>query len=112
MKIHDENQLTDITHLFEHVSGVYILYENNIIVYIGQSTNIVQRVNKHRSDNRFCFDKVLVHWCTSDELDTLEFKYINQHRPKFNRTNLGSTFGSELDLVSVGIDITKLTNRP
>lgn len=77
--------MKDITHLFFEQCGVYVLFQQSAIVYIGKSLNVVHRVTQHRRDLRFTFDKVLVRYCQPHQLDRIETELIKEHKPLFNR---------------------------
>ncbi|WP_120636053.1 helix-turn-helix domain-containing protein [Ruegeria sp. EL01] len=63
-------------------SGVYFLILNGHVVYVGQSRNIVQRINTHRADK--AFDKVQVFPCEPYELNDYEGFFIRLLRPPLN----------------------------
>lgn len=70
-----------------NVSGVYFLFHNDEVVYIGQGWNCFLRVAEHtRKDS--C--KIFTHWSyveveSETERKALERELIKKHRPKFNR---------------------------
>lgn len=70
-----------------NVSGVYFLFHNDEIVYIGQGWNCFLRVAEHtRKDS----SKVFTHWSfveiqSETERKVIERELIKKHRPKFNR---------------------------
>lgn len=101
-------------------SGVYLLYNDVRVVYIGQSLNILARISKHR-DNLFkyrrgqrligtagetrviIFDSVKVHFAKPDELDRLELELINRYQPPFN-VRLKRKHALKIDLSKFGFD--------
>jgi excinuclease UvrABC nuclease subunit len=68
-------------------SGVYFLYHENDLVYIGQGWNCLLRVAEHtRKDS----DKIFNHWSflpVESEIDRkqLERELRAKYKPKFNR---------------------------
>jgi hypothetical protein len=52
-------------------SGIYFLMKNNQCIYIGQSTNILSRLNQHRYSKDY--DYALCY-----ELDSYNWTYINK----------------------------------
>lgn len=81
-------------------SGVYILLHKGRIVYVGKSRMVLKRLYAHRNlwerkrrglrrpgytkINGVPFDKVMFHPCRYEELDALELKLIQEHRPQYN----------------------------
>jgi excinuclease UvrABC nuclease subunit len=71
------------------ISGVYFLYFNTILIYIGQSKNIYFRIKNHigmpiKKFNKFGFV------CTNDPIEKtiLEKRYISNLCPFYNRNYL------------------------
>jgi hypothetical protein len=62
--------------------GIYFLINNNEIVYVGQSINIHQRLQKHLYEKQF--DKINIIPCERFELNRMESLYINKFKPKLN----------------------------
>lgn len=68
-------------------SGIYFLYHDNELVYIGEGWNCLLRVAEHtRKDS----DKLFTHWSFlpvegRDERKRLERELRHQYKPKFNR---------------------------
>lgn len=75
----------DVTHLFNRSCGIYVLLDGDAVCYVGQSRDVVYRVNIHRRDMRFKFNKVLVRYCEPHQLDRLETELIKQYKPLFNK---------------------------
>ena len=69
-------------------SGVYFLFQNNILVYIGKAKNLRTRVSEHIQTKTF--DEVeyeVTHWSRSRELEeNLLEDYFYQHNqyPHYN----------------------------
>jgi hypothetical protein len=78
-------------------SGVYFLVDGDEVVYVGQSTNIYNRIPQHHSKK---FDRYMYVPCKPELLNALESLYIHCFRPKLN-------FGSDGVLFSP-LTLTKL----
>lgn len=64
--------------------GIYFLFRNNTIVYVGQTTNGLKRIFDH-TDKRF--DEYTFIRCRKCELNVLEAAYIKKFKPKYNHTH-------------------------
>ena len=62
--------------------GVYFLFNENEIVYIGQSINILNRVGTHTQSKTFNSWNYIS--CSREELNDLEAELIIQHKPVLN----------------------------
>lgn len=87
-----EHEFLDITCLFNWDCGVYILLQNEEVMYVGQSQYIPIRVHTHRRDNRFQFDKVVVRYCEPNDLDLIEAELIKELKPMHNRNSGRNSF--------------------
>ena len=70
------------------INGTYVykLVLHGEIVYIGQSTNIIQRVYSHRLDKEKDFNEVIIEEIpANDYMNLTEFKQIVKHKPKLNK---------------------------
>ena len=73
------------------VRGVYYLYDNEAIVYVGISmTNVMERLVKHHKDK----DKIFTHFSFKEYTDVsdkqlrgIERKLIKRHKPKYNKVH-------------------------
>ena len=83
-----ENKETiDLSLLCKTISGVYILYKLNEIVYVGRARNIIVRVIQHRimkARGKFDFDGVKIIPCEGFEMKKLESDLIRHYRPIYN----------------------------
>ena len=73
----------------EPTPGLYILFRESTIVYIGQSGDIRERLRTHRKEGKKIFDRVT--HCFCDDLSErlrLEGILILLHTPKYNRALL------------------------
>jgi len=68
------------------VCGVYFLLFHGEIVYVGQSKDVVARVNQHVDEHLKDFDRVLYIPCPTGLLDYYEKRLIAVLRPKYNNT--------------------------
>lgn len=70
--------------LKSRLQGLYFLFNNNEIVYIGKSENILKRIKDHRRK------KIFTHYTyipidSRVELSIFEFYYINKYKPVLNK---------------------------
>ena len=74
---------------YSEKSGIYFLYEKDIIVYIGKSKNIAQRLLDHRVTKNY--DKVITYNTkTEADMHSIENYLINIHKPKYNTDGLST----------------------
>ena len=68
---------------------IYALIDKDEIVYVGQSKNILSRLNDHKASNKvfdsWCIVENLGTYTTSKEVNRLEEKYIRKFLPKYNK---------------------------
>lgn len=67
------------------ITGVYFLFYNDVLVYVGQSTNVEKRLMSHFSSK--VFDKYHYIKCDEDRLLEVEKHYIDKFKPFYNGTN-------------------------
>lgn len=83
-------------------AGVYALVKNGVVIYVGKSKSVYQRIYTHRHlakrakqgktipdwlpTKGFVFDQVYIRPCTVDELDALEVEMINKYKPRYNES--------------------------
>ncbi len=65
------------------ISGVYFLFDENEIVYIGQSRNIYRRINHHTRFKWGSFS--FIEAKEGRESRELEKHYIDKFKPKYNK---------------------------
>lgn len=75
--------MQDVTHYMRDICGVYLLYLNEEIVYIGKSTHVPSRIRVH-AKGKIRFNRVMVAYCLEAELDKLEHKLLQLHKPVEN----------------------------
>jgi len=69
--------------------GIYFLFKNDELVYIGKTTKGLNRIMTHLECKEF--DSYSFHSCTERELNSLEIELIKRYRPSLNKThNKGS----------------------
>ena len=63
-------------------AGVYLLYWNKTIVYVGQSISPYRRIGQHIGKKKF--DEFRILHCAKHRLNHWERKLINSFNPKYN----------------------------
>ena len=81
------------------ITGVYFLYSEDEIVYVGQSLDIHFRIGEHRKANSKIFTHYSYFQCKFEVLNIEERKYIKKHNPKYNIIHVDSTFIKDLDSI-------------
>lgn len=82
--------------------GVYALVKRGVVIYVGKSKSMYQRIYAHRTTaNRaargkaiptwlpikgFVFDQIFVRPCKLEDLDRVEAEMINLYKPRFNES--------------------------
>jgi len=75
------------------ISGIYRLYKNGIIVYIGKSVCIKKRLNKHKKEKDIdSFDFTILN--NSSDKNLYEIYYIDKYKPLYNKDCIESSIGS------------------
>lgn len=69
-------------------SGIYFLWREGSVVYIGQSENMRQRIGQHLAEGAKDFDAVSCVPCHSSKLTPLERHFIQALAPEFNRCSI------------------------
>lgn len=70
--------------VFPFLIGVYFLFYNNEIVYVGKTTNGLSRVYSHIKTKKFNRYSFIL--CDISKLNSTEEQYIIKYRPKYNKT--------------------------
>lgn len=65
-------------------SGVYFLFRGDVVVYVGQSSNVLTRIGEHISDRFKLFDGVAFIKCDCLNRLWLEKLYIDHFKPEYN----------------------------
>lgn len=66
------------------ISGIYFLLDHDHVVYVGQSRNVLIRLQRHRDEGEKHFDSYAVVTCPVHMMAPLEHRYIGQFLPKYN----------------------------
>lgn len=66
--------------------GIYFLLKNGVVVYIGQSTNLVDRMKYHNTQ-LLDYDCARFIKCDEDKLDYYEKRWIKKFRPFENKAH-------------------------
>ena len=66
----------------KRVCGIYVLYKDNIPVYVGRSVNVGIRLIKHRTEKDF--DRWTCQPCHADDQKRMELETIHLLRPTLN----------------------------
>lgn len=93
------------------ICGVYFLIRKDCIVYIGKSTDVVNRVFLTDNARTKKFDLVRIIPCCSDKLNYYEKRWIIRFRPKYNRTYLFTWKGPQYfkkDRVAINTELCRL----
>lgn len=70
---------------FNELRGVYFLFLNEEIVYIGQSQNVYVRIQNHINEKVKVFNRAFVQFIPLEfDLQEVEKHYILKYRPKYN----------------------------
>lgn len=91
--------------LKNQTSGIYLLLLNNIVVYVGQSNNLLSRIGTHSTEAIKTFDIIQYIECGSHELDSTELYYIRKYKPIHNIAN-NTSIGNLHKVLSI-VDPTK-----
>lgn len=79
--------------------GIYFLWDNNSLIYIGQSTDIHKRIYEHRKDKSFTHYSYVKSNVKS--LNKLEKQYIQAYSPILNKVFNSSILSQEVEELSV-----------
>lgn len=106
---------SDITWLMINPCGVYLLYQDNVLVYVGSSVDIPRRISEHRKDRQMLFNRVECKFCCSvSEAKRLEKDLIYEHHPTMNVTDRAPTdipTGFVVDLAKLGVNVVALRRK-
>jgi len=87
----DDFTTQDMSYLFAKKVGIYLLYKDEVCLYVGQSKDIFSRISEHRKASRIRFNWVLIRECDKEELDHLEFLFVRKFQPALNKAHSGPT---------------------
>jgi hypothetical protein len=102
---------------------IYNLILDGVVVYVGQTTNIINRIFSHKADKGKIYDSVRLYPLSDDEcLSTAEFIQIVKHTPILNKTLPSLSYvvyRQRVDKISecikdIGLDVNDFydTNKP
>lgn len=74
----------------QNVPGIYILFDGDMVVYVGQSRNVLSRLASHASKGR-AFTSYYVIPCLVENLDRMERHYIDALSPPGNKSQIAVT---------------------
>lgn len=108
--------------------GIYALIRRGVVIYIGKSKSLYQRIYAHRTTasraargksiptwlpaKGFVFDEVWVRPCRLEDLDRLEAEMIAKYRPKFNQSLKSGARVKAPSMVMVGGVPVQLRREP
>jgi excinuclease UvrABC nuclease subunit len=72
-----------------NISGIYLLFKDKELVYIGKSKYVYSRLTSHIIESVKDFDEMFVIPCDEVELAKLEYTAINEFSPRLNKTSGG-----------------------
>ena len=64
--------------------GIYFLYHEGVVVYVGQAQNMRKRIGQHLVESVKTFDAIACIRCDAKDLNARERKYIGLLVPKYN----------------------------
>lgn len=79
------------------ISGVYVLFSGETVIYVGQSSHVPSRIADHKREGRFEFDSVAFIPGDRDELLDMEAHYIDLLQPEANETGSRARLRRYLD---------------
>jgi len=90
-------------------AGIYLLYKNNALVYIGISKNVYVRILEHSFEDKKDFDSIEVINTKEDAnytiTEIMEIFLINHYRPQYNKLVVDDMFTFFNSLPSIVKDI-------
>lgn len=66
------------------ITGLYLLFKNDKVVYVGQSKNIFARLVAHQSEKDF--NGYYIYECSIEKAKALEIYFIINFNPEYNST--------------------------
>lgn len=80
---------------------VYFLFDEEELIYIGQSTNACARISAHTRDKKF--NSITMLPVPKENLDYIELLYIQKYNPAINKKGLRSLFKLVFDSMNLVI---------
>lgn len=85
-RLHEQSvRVTDLVHC---ASGIYCLWREEVLIYVGQTKIGFTRIAAHIANPSMVFDAVSFIRCPEADLDALERAYIDKFLPEMNRDAL------------------------
>lgn len=67
-----------------NIVGIYFLFFNDLLVYVGGSSNVLFRIGQHIRGGEIPFTTFSVLPCALRKISEVEDRYIKEWRPKYN----------------------------
>jgi len=96
MEMNGEGKVLPVSYLdgFNR-SGVYFLYRDGVVVYVGQAVDVRRRIGVHIGEGVKVFDSVSFVPCAQSGLLALEKQYIERLQPEYNKAGNPAAFTGE-----------------
>lgn len=78
----EENEIAITIPKYQNVF-IYFLLKENVVVYVGKTAHGITRPLSHKNKE---YDTIKIIYCSKEELDFFEDKYITKYEPKYNKT--------------------------
>lgn len=92
-EINHELSVSSLDDIINNLSGIYKLYKNNEIVYVGKSKNIKTRIVHHLKEKDIDeFDFTLMN--NPSDKNLYELYYIDKYKPLYNRDCIESSISN------------------
>lgn len=85
---YDLNKLRKTAQRVELVTGIYFLFLDDELVYIGKSVNVISRIGGHLSDPLKTFTHFTFVPVPLERLAKEELRLIRRFRPRLNRSGI------------------------
>lgn len=69
----------------ENNTFVYLLLNDEEVVYVGQTTQGLKRIEQHQKEKKKIFNNYKIISCIKKDLNELENFYILKYQPKYNK---------------------------
>ena len=99
------------SHKRDNRQYLYLLYKNDICIYVGKTTNILKRIINHSGSKDFDYYKYLE--IDEKDIDIYEKAFIQKYQPEFNKRDksLTYTYADILKHEACFLTLTVLKNR-
>lgn len=82
--LRDADKLLDARQPLVASSGVYLLFDGDEVVYVGQSTDLMRRILAHQYNRAMQFDSYVALRLPAENISYYEAMTIRHHRPRYN----------------------------